>query len=84
MFPPDPNGAANTDAARLLLASLASRTVIGEAVGIVQGWRGCDAAEGLRFLSGDAGGPGAEAARVAAVSDSAAEGRADPDYGGWA
>ncbi|WP_116201726.1 ANTAR domain-containing protein [Amycolatopsis circi] len=78
--------AANAEAARLLRLSVAGRTTIDEAVGILQSAHGCDAEEALRVLTGDAGahGAGAEAARLAEVADAAADGRADPDYGGWA
>lgn len=73
-------------AARSLRVSLTARTTIGEAVGVLRDWHGCDAEEALRVLTGDAGatGVGAEAVRVAAVVDAAAEGGTDPDYLGWA
>ncbi|WP_370937748.1 hypothetical protein [Amycolatopsis sp. cg13] len=84
MSPQRLDEAACTAAARLLSASIAKRAAIGEAVGIVQSTRGCDAAEALRVLSGGSGGDSAEAARVVAAADASAESPADPDYGGWA
>ncbi|GAA1024826.1 MULTISPECIES: hypothetical protein [Amycolatopsis] len=84
MSPQRLDEAACTAAARLLSASLAERTTIGEAVGVVQCTQGCDAAEALGVLARGAGGEGAEAARVTAVADAAAESGADPEYWGWA
>src|SRR4051812_7055153 len=84
MTRPDPETAALA-AARRFLDSLAGRAAVGEAVGVLQGWRGCDAAQALRDLAGSTGaaGLGVEAARVAALVDARADGTADPDYGGW-
>lgn len=84
MTRPDPDTASLAAAGRLL-DSLAGRAAVGEAVGILQGWRGCDAAQALRDLAGSTGaaGLGVEAARVAALVDARADGTADPDYGGW-
>ncbi|MBB1158352.1 MULTISPECIES: ANTAR domain-containing protein [Amycolatopsis] len=81
-----PDDAENAAAARMLRASVAARATIDEAVGILQGRHGLDAEQAFRALAGGAGvqGTGAEAARVAAVADAAAEGGADPDYGDWA
>ncbi|MET9259007.1 ANTAR domain-containing protein [Amycolatopsis sp. NPDC004079] len=84
MSPQRLDDAACTAAARLLSASLAERTTIGEAVGILQCTHGCDAGEAVRVLARGAGGNGAEAARVTAAADDAAESGADPDYWGWA
>ncbi|MEV7094966.1 hypothetical protein AB0M80_19225 [Amycolatopsis sp. NPDC051045] len=80
MTPPDPDADSPAAAGRLLLDSLAARVAVDEAVGILQGWQGCDAAQARHDLTGGAG-LGAEAARVAAVVDARADGTADPDFG---
>jgi hypothetical protein len=84
MTRPDPDTASLAAAGRLL-DSLARRAAVGEAVGILRGWRGRDATQALRDLAGSTGacGIGVEAARVAALVDARADGTADPDYGGW-
>ncbi len=79
---PDPESLAAADR---LLQALVSRTAVNEAVGILQGWQGCDAAQALDDLTCDAGPAGrdAEATRIAAIVNAQADGTADPDYGGW-
>ncbi|MEU4674831.1 hypothetical protein AB0F91_44565 [Amycolatopsis sp. NPDC023774] len=85
MTRPDPDAESLAAAGRLLLDSLARRAAVGEAVGIMQCWQGCDAAQARHDLTGgtDVAGLGAEAARVAALVNARADGTADPDYGGW-
>ncbi|ADJ48273.1 hypothetical protein AMES_6448 [Amycolatopsis mediterranei S699] len=85
MTRPDPDTGSLAAAGRRLLDSLARRVAVDEAVGVLQGWQGCDAAQARGELTEDAGdvGLGAEAARVAAAVDAQADGTADPDYGGW-
>jgi hypothetical protein len=80
MTRPDPDADALAAAGRRLLDSLAARAAVDEAVGVLQGWQGCDAAQARDDLTEDTG---AEAARVAAAVDARADGTADPDYGGW-
>jgi hypothetical protein len=82
MTRPDPDADSLAVAGRLL-DSLAGRVAVDEAVGILRGWQGCDAAQARHDLTGGAG-LGAEAARVAAAVDARADGTADPDYGDWA
>jgi hypothetical protein len=85
MTPPDPGADSLAAAGRRLLDSLAGRAAVNEAVGVLRGWQGCDAAQARDDLTGDTGaaGLGAGAARVAAAVDARADGTADPDYGGW-
>jgi hypothetical protein len=85
MTRPDPD-ADSLAAAGRLLDSLTGRAAVDEAVGVLRGWQGCDAARARDELTEDTGaaGLGAEAARVAAAVDARADGTADPDYGGWA
>jgi hypothetical protein len=85
MTRPDPDADSHASAGRRLLDSLAVRAAVNEAVGVLQGWQGCDAAQARDELTGGTGvsGLGAEAARVAAAVDAQADGTADPDYGGW-
>jgi hypothetical protein len=86
MTRPDPDADSLAAAGRRLLDSLARRTAVGEAVGVLRSWQGCDAAQARDELTEDTGDAGldAEAARVAAAVDDRADGTADPDYGGWA
>jgi hypothetical protein len=81
MTRPDPHADPLTAAARLLRERLAGRVAVDEAVGILQGWQGCDAAQARNDLTGGAG-LDAEAARVASVVDARADGTADPDFEG--
>ncbi|RSN54596.1 hypothetical protein DMH01_36015 [Amycolatopsis sp. WAC 04182] len=80
---PDPE---SLEIAARLVQALEGRAVVSEAVGVLQGWQGCDFAQALDGLSGGTGQAGreAEAARIAAIVDAQADGTADPDYGGWA
>ncbi|MEV6828238.1 hypothetical protein [Amycolatopsis sp. NPDC051102] len=86
MTRPDPDAGSLPAAGRRLLDSLARRAAVDEAIGVLQGWQGCDAAQARDELTEDTGEAGlaAEAARVAAAVDARADGTADPDYGGWA
>jgi hypothetical protein len=71
-------------AARRLLERTAQRAALNEAVGILQAWQACgrqQARDDLDHAHGLAG-QDAEARRVIAVVDAAADGRADPD-GDW-
>lgn len=76
-------------AARDLLVVLARRVAIDEAVGVLRCWWGCSDVQArgelhARYGPGAGGGIGgidAEAARVVAVSNADADGRADPEFG---
>lgn len=76
---PDPE---SLEIAARVVQALAARAAVNEAVGVLQGWQGCDSAQALDGLSGGAGRE-AEASRIAAIVDAQADGTADPDYGGW-
>ncbi|MDT7805511.1 MAG: hypothetical protein QOI78_8944 [Actinomycetota bacterium] len=70
-------------AARRLLERLRARAAVNEAVGVLRSWGAC----GTQQARDDLCRPGAasqhaEARRVIAAADAAADGRADPD-GGW-
>lgn len=80
---PDPEALAT---AVRLVDALEGPAAVNEAIGILRGWQGCDAAQALDNLTGGAG-PAerdAEAARIVAVVNAQADGTADPDYGDWA
>jgi hypothetical protein len=67
--------------ARDLLERMHRRATLSEGVGILQVWRPCrqqQARDELYLAHGDAG-QGAEARRMIAVVDAAADGRADPE-----
>jgi hypothetical protein len=57
------------------------RTVLGEGMGILRAWRGCDSQQARTQLHDGHGelGQDREARRMIAVVDAAAEGTADPD-----
>lgn len=69
-------------AGRLLLDNLARGAARAEGVGILRSWRNCSTGQARRDLYGEHGSHGqdAEAARLAAVVDADARGRADPDW----
>ncbi|RSM63034.1 hypothetical protein DMH03_13430 [Amycolatopsis sp. WAC 01376] len=69
------------EAAAGLVRALEGRAAVNEAVGVLQGWQGCDTAHALNAAI-DAG-RDAEAVRIAAIVDAQADGTADPDYEGW-
>lgn len=71
-------------AARRLLERTRQRAARNEAVGILQAWQACGRQQARDDLDDAHGlaGPDAEARRVIAVVDAAADGRADPD-GDW-
>jgi hypothetical protein len=64
-----------------LLARLRQRAAVSEAVGILQVWHACGQQQARADLYAEfrASGPSGEAARIIAVVDAAADGRADPD-----
>ncbi len=68
-------------AARMVTA-LSRRTALEEAVGVVRCWHDCGTAQARRDLVDQDGvaGQDAQAARVVAIVDADADGRADPDW----
>ncbi|MFI9454799.1 hypothetical protein [Amycolatopsis sp. NPDC052450] len=84
MTSPKPDPELLETAARLVQA-LEGRAAVNEAVGVLQGWQGCDTAHALDELTDGTGPAGrdAEAVRIAAIVDAQADGTADPDYEGW-
>jgi GAF domain-containing protein len=68
--------------ARRLVDALARRTALDEAVGILSCWQRCDTVQARHNLvkRGAVVGQDAEVARMAAVVDAQADGRADPDW----
>jgi hypothetical protein len=81
MFPPDERAEQLAVAARLA-GVVTRRAALEEAVGILSCWQRCDTGQARQNLveSGDLVGQDAEVARMAAVVDARADGRADPDY----
>jgi hypothetical protein len=67
--------------ARRLLARLTLHTTFNEGVGILQTWNTCEQQQARDQLLSEHGcaGQDAEARRMVAVVDDAADGRADPD-----
>lgn len=70
--------------ARSVLRALHGRVAREEAVGVLQSWQRCDMGEARRTLADGKGGASrlgqdSEAARVAAIIEADARGRADPD-----
>ncbi|MGC4956083.1 hypothetical protein ACLQ2P_22900 [Actinomadura citrea] len=68
--------------ARRLVHVLARRTAFDEAVGIVSCWQKCGTVQARRSLveHENVAGQDAEVARLAAIVDDRADGRADPDW----
>jgi hypothetical protein len=72
----------SSEQARHLLATLRHRTAVQEAVGLLTVWGDCDQAGARAELGGQrtTATVAAEAARLAAITDAAADNRADPDW----
>lgn len=68
-------------AARCLIQRVRRRATMNEAVGVLQVWRGCGQQQAREAMRADHGATGqdAEAVRVIAVVNEAADGRTDPD-----
>jgi hypothetical protein len=71
-----------TALAERMVAAVSRRAELDEAVGVFRCWHVCDAVQARRDLVDDGGtaGQDAEAARVVALVNAQAEGRADPDW----
>jgi hypothetical protein len=65
-----------------IVAAVSRRAELEEAVGVFRCWHMCDSGQARQDLVDDGGTAGrdAEAARVVALVDAQAEGRADPDW----
>jgi hypothetical protein len=81
MVPSDERAEQLAVAARMADA-VTRRAALDEAVGILSCWQRCGTGQARRNLVdlGDLVGRDAEVARMAAVVDARADGRADPDY----
>jgi len=71
-----------TALASRMVAAVSRRADLEEAVGVFRCWHVCGAAQARQDLvdGGGMAGQDAEAARVVAIVDAQAEGRADPDW----
>jgi hypothetical protein len=78
---PAPNQNRREESARRLLDRMRLRTALNEGVGILQVWNVCEQQQARDQLRADNGAAGqdAEADRMIAVVDAAAENRTDPD-----
>lgn len=78
---PMPNQNRREETARRLLDRMRLRTALNEAVGILQVWHVCEQQQARDHLLTDNGAAGqdAEADRMIAVVDAAADNREDPD-----
>jgi hypothetical protein len=81
MAPSDERAEQLVVAARLV-GAVTRRAALDEAVGILSCWQRCDTRQARQNLAelGNLVGQDAEVARMAAVVDARADGRADPDY----
>ncbi|SDI71475.1 hypothetical protein SAMN05192558_1179 [Actinokineospora alba] len=71
--------------ARSVLRAVRGQVAREEAVGVLRSWQRCDVGEARRSLADGDGGAGragqdGEAARVVAIIEGDARGRADPDW----